>query len=129
MQFNNPLQMISARSPDGTWIVISQSSHSPARFQSSVIWYELKDPQLTESAISEPLSTHLVFSPGNKNIAAVVINQNTAKRILYHFSPKSGDSELLPDIKDVWSLAWIPDGMRLVQIQDVYSIEIENLCL
>ena len=114
MQLYNPLQMIYARSPDGAWIVISQWPHSPIRFSSSVILHDLNDLRPTELIIPETLMNRLVFSPDNRYIAAAGINQNTGKRKLFLLDTETGDNKLLLEIKDVWSLAWNPDGRQLV---------------
>jgi hypothetical protein len=52
----------------------------------------------------------------NRYIAAAGINQNTGKSKLYLLDIETGDKELLPEIIDVWSLAWGHDSRQLASL-------------
>ena len=113
----DPVRSICARSTGGGRIAISQSTKPPDVIKNAINLYNLDDLNLIEYIIPQQNVTHLVFAPDGKHIAIAGMDQNGKRSSIYILDTDTGSGFTIPEIDDVWSLAWSPDGTQLASLQ------------
>lgn len=113
IELMDPLRTSCTRSPDGSYIAVSQWPDLPSQVSNTLTWYQLSDLRPLKLVIPNIIIAQLAFSPDNRFLAAAGINLITGKSDLYLIDTRTCDSQFISEIDDVWGLAWSPDGTQL----------------
>jgi len=117
IELKDPFRTLCVRSTIGDRIAISQWPQSLTNNETGVLIYNLDGLDRVEYSIPDSYVTHLAFSPGDRYIAVSSLDQNDSRGSLHIIDTESGERRDIPEIEDIWSLAWSPDGTKLASLR------------
>ena len=114
----DPFRTLCVRSSIGDRIAISQWSRSLTNNGEGVHIYNLKELDHVEYSIPDLYVRFLSFSPDDRYIAMSSLDEKGYRtRNLYIIDTESGERRHIPEIGNIWSLAWSPDGTKLASLR------------
>ncbi|MCK5643072.1 MAG: hypothetical protein KAJ19_19850, partial [Gammaproteobacteria bacterium] len=112
MQLYNPLQMICARSPDGSRFAFSKWSLFPTDIEDNIYWVDLFDIEPVNLQLQDTIVMRISFSPDNHTLAVAGYDGIDGQDKFYLVDIESGERELLTIPTGFGSIAWSPAGTQ-----------------
>jgi DNA-directed RNA polymerase specialized sigma24 family protein len=114
LDFENPWDMICARSPDGTKLAIASRQPSDRSLRSLLRLYDLKNLAPMEGRTFLATVTQFAFAPDSRRLAIFASHEPYGS--VYIIDTDSNTMAHLIDLPDARSFVWSPDGEYLAMI-------------